>query len=650
MPLRSSRDETEALLRTQIQEHLEDIADVTRRQDQELNELRKRYEQEFNDIRKRHETETNIIHDSLVDKYRQLNSMQPVSKLPPELLIGIFEHLVTSCIQSFSFTYHWVIETLHVYSHWRAVALGAPTLWCYIDLAKPVASRYMLERSQGCPLEVFERLLLPMDPAERRREALITEVFGQHSHRIQGVHAFANEYYATHTHTVPLFPLIPLTLSDLQSSTTSSTSWRTWITQLPNLKRLVLKGRWTLPAGLLSDYHFPPELEILKLELSIASDTPPVASVLTSLRNCTGVDSRLTELVLTWDAGGSSLLPSDNSFPVLHFPKLRYLSVGDNGPDCTWMLQHIVASPSVRLHVNGNFLYEVVSEAVEKAVLNLISVLLPIQTGGAIAPILQLSIVTESLHNVSRIAFNGFTTPVYSVHPIPDDNSPLRVFSVAFTLPRSWRHRTVEPLLEQYCAHLPISNVQTLHLKYSWGTSSRPPSLYKMILAMPAVSSVHMDVKDTFQILPDLLKPHHTDDKEKFLLLPILTRIDLGRMDNEFEQAASDFYAICENIKQSLFARARISMLPLKVERKVFLYTSKTFLNALVDAFTMGAGYLRGPIWVELEKSGVLVEQFPYSDWDVAIVRIRKMGWRDSLFFRFFVAYTPTTTDVELLP
>ena len=101
----------------------------------------------------------------------QLNTLVPISMLPPEMLACVFQIAVDTHRDhhhriSTTPPYAWIFLT-HVCAHWRAVALATPTLWNEIVLpCRQQWVREMLARSQNVPLVVRHRL-----PTSFRRPA-----------------------------------------------------------------------------------------------------------------------------------------------------------------------------------------------------------------------------------------------------------------------------------------------------------------------------------------------------------------------------------------------------------------------------------------------------------------------------------------------
>ncbi|KAK7690589.1 hypothetical protein QCA50_005687 [Cerrena zonata] len=100
---------------------------------------------------------------AVADKSRFLNSLLPVSKLLPEILIEIFMKFATNPMHYFTSgfekpvcmitVYDWMAVTRVCHS-WRQVALGAPKLWSYIYLGSTEHVKTFLARSGQTPLHI----------------------------------------------------------------------------------------------------------------------------------------------------------------------------------------------------------------------------------------------------------------------------------------------------------------------------------------------------------------------------------------------------------------------------------------------------------------------------------------------------------------
>lgn len=88
-----------------------------------------------------------------------LNSLAPISTLPPETLCAIFSHATEtdgSNAYKNAAAYRSMVNISHVCTHWRDVALGCPTLWStlYLEAIAPQDISEIFRRSQEAPLAI----------------------------------------------------------------------------------------------------------------------------------------------------------------------------------------------------------------------------------------------------------------------------------------------------------------------------------------------------------------------------------------------------------------------------------------------------------------------------------------------------------------
>lgn len=98
--------------------------------------------------------EVQINEESLLEIKSQPYAFGPISKLPPETLLRIFELLVEKCSGDTERWYH----ITHVCRLWRQLAIDTSTLWTRIptssDEHNPNWTRVVLQRSKSSPLSV----------------------------------------------------------------------------------------------------------------------------------------------------------------------------------------------------------------------------------------------------------------------------------------------------------------------------------------------------------------------------------------------------------------------------------------------------------------------------------------------------------------
>lgn len=103
---------------------------------------------------------------------RHLNARRSltISRLPPEILLGIFSLIVEDWGSRLSWnirwfdrmenyiyapSYTWLPRITHVCSQWRDIALQSPMLWRHVIVSRRNSLRIMLKRSQGVPISVY---------------------------------------------------------------------------------------------------------------------------------------------------------------------------------------------------------------------------------------------------------------------------------------------------------------------------------------------------------------------------------------------------------------------------------------------------------------------------------------------------------------
>ncbi|KAK7690872.1 hypothetical protein QCA50_005974 [Cerrena zonata] len=665
-------EDDQQTLRIKTEAQLKVIEGIQKRRGDELNQLQKRYEEEMckphiqyeeeqNRLRTRYEEELNVLRYPLSEDRRRLNAMQPVATLLPEILVHIFDlclpnppiHSRYSELRHASHSERCLqfLKILRICSHWRAVALGAASLWYYVDMTLPAIALHTLTWSKNCPLVVIEEDSLAISgirSVELRRR-LIIELFERHSHRIQRLHAMKLPPEATITHPSQLIALHYVRLHNRHPRTNrvpeGRKPWYMWLMRLPCLKRLDLEGKWQFPDSMPVDFHFPGTLEFLKLSFQSGSHTLSANVLISSLLNGSGVNSRLTELVL--ENICDAVLPSQGPYPILDFPNLENLTIKDNGPVCTFILRHMTTPPGILLQVEADFSS---TGTADLPIRGLFRTLLDKQaTASGDRPISRLQ-VKSSHYLCNNITKDRFWVAV-SGHSSSDDiNAENQLFTIAFAVRYSDSLGDLIRLVENYCINLPISEVQTL----SSGLSLPPEAassldLPNLLSATPVISMLEVRSWETLCRLPFMLRPcvqARNGCETEILPLPKLTRVLIQDAFNPLmrNQTRPVFLETFRGLEDAFRARSQISFRPLSVKVSQITQLGPQLLTALVKAFTMGNGILQGLPWVETEQDG-LPKQYPYNTRWIAMIGHRRngVGAEDlCLWYRFFIAYKPT--------
>ncbi|KAG5644400.1 hypothetical protein DXG03_008567 [Asterophora parasitica] len=84
-------------------------------------------------------------------RHQRLNDLSLISRLPPELLAGVFKHLRD---QYPTIDISWICSVSQICSRWRHVALECPSLWTNIPFDHPKWAQEMLARSKTAALNV----------------------------------------------------------------------------------------------------------------------------------------------------------------------------------------------------------------------------------------------------------------------------------------------------------------------------------------------------------------------------------------------------------------------------------------------------------------------------------------------------------------
>ncbi|KAI0923749.1 hypothetical protein AcW1_006628 [Taiwanofungus camphoratus] len=283
---------------------------------------------EADTLRKIIEEEIATHNRAVLELKTRLNTLVPISVLPPEILVEIFIRYARAPKALFlrcnaCATYAWVRVT-QVCSHWRAVALDCPELWSRIVVIPRLQwTREMLARSKQAPLQVvadFSRYGM-------EKEQALELVLKEYS-RIQDLCVTAPRS----------------TLGD--SWNPESVLWLNG--QMPNLRRLVIHHdtfHW-------DSIHFCHKLRHLEI-ISHQNDNLRMSDMLDALENLSLLESLILEDVIP-------SLPSDTTvIPVVSrpitLPNLLSIELLAATIDCANVLNHLDLPKLVSIVLNCSF-------------------------------------------------------------------------------------------------------------------------------------------------------------------------------------------------------------------------------------------------------------------------------------------------------
>ncbi|EGN96756.1 hypothetical protein SERLA73DRAFT_161770 [Serpula lacrymans var. lacrymans S7.3] len=266
------------------------------------------------------------------------NSLAPISRLPPELLSTIFTHCAHSphLHEHATFSIRF-IKVGHVCRHWRAVALGCPSLWSNLVFSYPRWTDEMLIRSKMAPLVVKVDLTY-MTPkvVEALQQAL------KHSIRVKDFKLIASKEMMEKllnqvSGPAPLLESLSLSNSRYSHYTTESGYPLPEVMfegQTPRLRRLELfKCDISWNSALLSG------LTHLDIRNTAASARPTMSQVLSALERMPSLQ------VLTLEESLPTLPESVHKLPtigcVVPLQALRSIRLSGRVIDCAHVLAHM---------------------------------------------------------------------------------------------------------------------------------------------------------------------------------------------------------------------------------------------------------------------------------------------------------------------
>ncbi|KAI0369209.1 hypothetical protein BV20DRAFT_968410 [Pilatotrama ljubarskyi] len=289
-----------------------------------------------------------------------INTMAPISRLPPEILSEVFALVAISDYEAQrrnhygpSHAYKWITLT-HVCRIWRTVALNTPRLWSRIVLTKPDVAREVLARSKKAPLWVSATVAYRDDARLPILDTLMQESSRIKEFRLTGparlVQALSTKWRLPANMLESMFlssdvkpfdrdsflPTLPLS-SDFLSG------------QIPRLRRLEIHRitvDWTNPL-------FCPSLKTLIVHARY--DTTPklgeFSQLLTALENMPLLETLNLNEAIPRLPDDATNLPAVQHAVTL--PALRSLDLFSDAIECAKLLRHLSLPHNTRIIVNG---------------------------------------------------------------------------------------------------------------------------------------------------------------------------------------------------------------------------------------------------------------------------------------------------------
>lgn len=283
------------------------------------------------------------------------NTLQPVNRLPPEVLVIIFKK-IQQHLPSFvplpdrkRYDDHYVdwLVTIHVCRHWRGIAATYSHLWSTID--SHLIPRTFLKRSGHSPLTLYLGVRKP-----GVTQSLI-EALAPQSDRFQEFHVAVDTVWDGAT---PMYSLLNHPAPQLSSLTIINNGWDginalppIFAGHMPNLRQVTLGYFTSWPTGCFG------QLTHLCLYHQCRFTRPSTSQFLDYLDAC----PELVEMVLV-DAGPTRddvadfpVTPAARSVSLCH---LRGLHLGDweQGHWIGRFLSHLTLPETTILHIWGDSL------------------------------------------------------------------------------------------------------------------------------------------------------------------------------------------------------------------------------------------------------------------------------------------------------
>ncbi|KAI0747690.1 hypothetical protein C8Q80DRAFT_690570 [Daedaleopsis nitida] len=266
-----------------------------------------------------------------------------LDKLPPELLAHSFSHLRDN--SSRRVVNADLVAASHVCKHWRAAALGAPSLWTSFSLHRASALKECIARSGRClPLSLSLRRRPPSPAATQHIRAVVD--------RVRSVHATVPDKQSVHTLVSALTPAAPA-LEDLHVKLVSEpdkSSESEDAQRGPPLDGIAQVHIASLRSLVLHDVPilFRPSTALVRFELSMhAIDLPSLTVLLDVLQDC----RQLEEVSLHgWSRNSAAHIAHRRKVSL---PRLRTLHLSLNTEASASLLSSLVLPKQTRLSSTG---------------------------------------------------------------------------------------------------------------------------------------------------------------------------------------------------------------------------------------------------------------------------------------------------------
>ncbi|KAK7045633.1 hypothetical protein VNI00_007466 [Paramarasmius palmivorus] len=290
------------------------------------------------------------------------NSLQPVNRLPPEILSDIFmlskQHLpsflplVRGGIRYFE-NHSW-LAVLHVCRHWRGVVARCPALWGTIDnLRGGVCPQTCLKRSRGAPVDVF---LSITGPEFKPIQPELVDALIPHIPRFRQFHVNTDGWFDP----TPIYASLKESAPNL-TSLSIVTKGRDVVggvlpaifnDHMPQLRQLTLEHFTSWPATYFTNLT---HCCLFDQWDATATSRPTTSQFLDFLASSPGLE----ELALV--RAGPTRLQSDD-FPsvsppsrIVELPKLKELSIGDwpSSQSIARLLSHLSLPSTTQMYFWG---------------------------------------------------------------------------------------------------------------------------------------------------------------------------------------------------------------------------------------------------------------------------------------------------------